>query len=377
MDNLKYIHEKPFILIVDDVSKNLQVIGNILLEEGCEISLASDGKEALETIKSDKPDLILLDIMMPDLSGYDVCKILKSDDNTKDIPVVFLTARTETDDVVKGFQLGGEDYITKPFKKEELLVRINTHLKLKRSKDIILKQNEKLKNLNSEKTEFMGIAAHDLKNPLNAIKGLAELILMDDEEITIKEIREYAGLIKTSSEYMLQIILDLLNVNAIEEGLISFNKTTFPINHLILLILEKFQHQADVKNIKFNYEQNDETFSVFADRTKTQQILENLISNALKFSPFNKNIRLSVFDQSESNLFRIEVQDEGPGLSKEDLSHLFGKFTRLSAKPTNNEHSTGLGLSIVKKLVEGMNGKIWCESELGKGAKFILELPKK
>ncbi len=366
--------EKPFILIVDDVSRNLQVIGNILLEEGFEISLASDGYEALETVRMDKPDLILLDIMMPDINGYEVCTVLKADESTKDIPVIFLTAKTETEDIVQGFQIGGEDYITKPFKKEELLVRINTHLRLKKARDIILQQNEELKKLNDEKNEFLGIATHDLKNPLNSIKGLAELILMEDGETPKDEILEYAGLIKSSSDYMLQIILDLLNVNAIEEGRINYELTYFDIGELVHTLVDKFRMQAEAKQITLHYNSSFPMQFCEADMTRMQQVIENLISNAIKFSQFNKNIWIDLKKGRTFGTIIVQIKDEGPGLSSEDLTKLFGKFVRLSPRPTNGENSTGLGLSIVKKLVEAMNGEIWCESELGKGATFILEL---
>lgn len=365
--------EKEFILVVDDVTKNLQVLGNILMEEGYEIALASDGFEALETVESDKPDLILLDIMMPELSGYDVCRKLKANDTTKEIPIVFLTARSETEDIVKGFSLGGSDYITKPFKREELLARIDTHLKLKRSRDIIVHQNEQLKKLNEEKNEFLGIAAHDLKNPLNSIKGLAELLIMDHGDTPKEEVLEYAELIKSSSEYMLQIIIDLLNVNAIEEGKVNFQIDTIDFVELTETLLTKFTKMSSAKEIKLNFSAENSIHYIDADAVRLQQVIENLVSNAIKFSPFNKNIWIKISDLNNGKT-KLEVKDEGPGLTEDDLKKLFGKFARLSAQPTNNENSTGLGLSIVKKLVEGMNGAIRCESVYGEGASFILEM---
>lgn len=365
----------PFILVVDDILKNLQVIGNILEEEGYEISVATGGEEALEMVEIDVPDLILLDVMMPDMNGFEVCRKLKEMQNVKDVPVIFLTAKTETEDIIQGFNLGGVDYITKPFKKEELLVRIKTHLDLKRSKEIIVNKNKRLEQLNKEKNEFLGIAAHDLKNPLSTIKGFAEILEMDDGRMGTEELKEFAGQIKSMSHYMFQIITDLLDMNAIEEGRMKMNPVDFEVVTVVMNALGKFNKPAEKKNIKINFEPEDYSLNAHADVSRTQQVLDNLISNALKFSPFDKNIWVKAYPYDMERIC-IEVKDEGPGISEEDKKKLFGKFTKLSARPTGDEHSTGLGLSIVKKIIEQMGGNIWCESELGKGAAFKMTLPK-
>lgn len=365
----------PFVLVVDDVLRNLQVIGNTLEDEGYEISVAQSGPEALEMIKLDKPDLILLDVMMPDMNGFEVCETLKADDETKNIPVIFLTAKTETEDIIKGFKLGGVDYISKPFKKEELLVRIQTHLDLKFAREKIEYKNDRLEQLNMEKNEFLGIAAHDLKNPLTGIKGLSELIVMEIEEMERTEIEEFCVQIKQLSEYMFQIIVDLLDINAIEEGKINLTIVDFPLEEVITHAMEKFNTQAKKKNITLHLDLQPFGEKVLGDANRTQQVLDNLISNAIKFSPFDKKIWISSEKHIDGESAIVEIRDEGPGISKEDKKKLFGKFARLSAQPTGNENSTGLGLSIVKKIVEAMDGAIWCESEPGKGASFKFTLP--
>ena len=363
----------PFIIIVDDIVKNLQVLGTMLEEENFDVAVAQDGFEALDIIEADPPDLILLDIMMPEINGYEVCEKLKQNEKTKDIPVIFLTAKNESEDVVAGFKIGGVDYVTKPFNKDELLVRIKTHLELKYSKDIILRQNAKLRELNDEKNEFLGIAAHDLKNPLSGIKGLAELIAMGNMEEA--EIIDFANHIKTSAEFMFGLITDLLDINSIEEGKLNLNCEVFPINALLNNAILEFKQRAEAKNIELISNIKTTYVMVNLDMPKTRQVIENIISNAIKFSPLNKQIYINSSVEKSNNFVLIEVQDQGPGISSEDMKKLFGKFARLSARPTADEHSTGLGLSIVKKLVEAMGGKIWCARQPGKGSSLKFTFP--
>jgi signal transduction histidine kinase len=326
-------------------------------------------------LEHDTPDLILLDVMMPNMTGFEVCEKIKQNPTLAAIPIIFLTAKSEIEDIVRGFKLGGVDYITKPFNKDELLVRINTHLNLKFARDLIIKQNTRLEQLNLEKNEFLGIAAHDLKNPLTAIKGLSEVLADPNSGLDKDEILDFSKMILHSSEFMFQIIIDLLDINAIEEGKINFNIEEIDAFELLKLVSNKFRMRAEDKRIKLNLIPNNDTLHAFADPGRCQQILDNLVSNAIKFSPFDRNIWIAASKTVDEKYIKIEVKDEGPGISEDDMKKLFGKFTRLSARPTNNENSTGLGLSIVKRLVEEMRGRIYCESKLGEGAKFVLELP--
>jgi signal transduction histidine kinase/ligand-binding sensor domain-containing protein len=266
-------------------------------------------------------------------------------------------------------------------------------------------RNQELERLNVEKNEFLGIAAHDLKNPLSGILSSAEIL---ERYYTNNPATErFTSMIIKSSDQMLEIITNILDVNRIESGLLSFDME--PIDLEILeLIIDAYQARAADKGILLHYEHPEQHVSVLADSQSFRQVFDNLISNAVKYSPHGKNITVrvkdvqsshtengivpSVADESakdttgtnvaslsfpvSSSFVRIEVQDEGPGISDEDMKRLFGKFARLSAQPTGGEHSTGLGLSIVKKMVEAMQGRVWCESELGAGATFVVELPK-
>jgi signal transduction histidine kinase len=235
----------------------------------------------------------------------------------------------------------------------------------------IEEQNEALQMMNIEKNEFLGIAAHDLKNPLSGIQGLASML--EDNADNPTSVREIAQVIMSGAEKMLELIGNLLDVNQLEQGGRKYEIQPVNVAWALMPVIESYFGRAEQKNITIDYSFAEETLICLADPLGFSQVFDNIISNAVKYSPMEKKIWISA--SRNGNMARISVRDEGPGLSEEDKKKLFGKFARLSAQPTGGEHSTGLGLSIVKSIAEGMGGKVWCESELGKGATFIVELP--
>lgn len=380
------------VLIVDDVSENLEVLGHTLHAHGIKILAAQSGSQALAIAAHKKPALILLDIQMPVMDGFMVCQELKANPETRDIPIIFLTARTGVEDIVQGFKLGAVDYLTKPINTTELLARVRTHLEMQRLRaDMMLQNyylqqevlerrraqeelecaNEHLRELNKQKNEFLGIAVHDLKNPLSGITALARAVRqlpdMEREEIELNMQH-----IMSTTERMFELIKNLLNVNAIEQG--GMRLTLSPVNLTLsaAMTLQSYNLKACAKSITLKTEISSDVVGV-CDEAAIVQVFDNLISNALKFSPEGSSITVRTYQRGDKA--RFEVQDEGPGLTAEDKAKLFGKFARLSAKPTGGENSTGLGLSIVKTMVEAMGGHVWCESTVGEGAVFIVEVP--
>jgi signal transduction histidine kinase len=232
-------------------------------------------------------------------------------------------------------------------------------------------QNEKLNALDHEKNEIIGIVAHDLKNPIIAIHGLAELVQSGFAEP--EQIPEITSQIVHTANRMLELVRNLLDVNRLESGTVQFHPVEFDLAPMAESTVWQYTQTASVKHITLHYRLETDVSMVYADEQATMQVLENLVSNAVKYSPHGKQVFIRI--SSKDDYVRLEVEDEGPGLSDEDKSKLFSKFARLSARPTGGEYSTGLGLSIVKKMVVAMNGKVWCESEYGKGATFIVELP--
>jgi signal transduction histidine kinase len=284
---------------------------------------------------------------------------------------------------------------------EHQLQHKNTELE-SANQEIALK-NQHLEELNNEKNEFLGIVAHDLKSPILSIKLLAQLL--HDTNVAQEERIRFTNTIISSSDQLSRIISNLLNVNAIERGGITLDITPFNLSVAAYSVFEEYTPRAEAKNVALHFESFTDG-ECLGDHTAVLQVMDNLVSNALKYSPGNKNVWFRIYGekawtqrndtayalqtgvQNATNGFagdvhkyptklcvRIEVQDEGPGLSEDDMKKLFGKFQRLSAKPTSGEQSTGLGLSIVKKMVEAMNGEVWCESAFGQGAVFVVELP--
>jgi signal transduction histidine kinase len=233
--------------------------------------------------------------------------------------------------------------------------------------------NVLLQHLHKEKNEFLGIAAHDLKNPLAQIILSSGTMNRYYERMSDAEIQEHIQRIGLVAVRMREIISNLLDINALEQGGIRIVLHPFDLTPKVHAVVQDYAERAAEKQLCFSTEMEGNLPLVNADETLMVQVLDNLVSNAVKYSPPNKNIFLRL--KSSKEAVRLEIQDEGPGFSEEDKEKLFGKFARLSARPTGGEHSTGLGLSIVKKMVEAMNGRVWCESELGNGATFIVELP--
>jgi signal transduction histidine kinase len=249
--------------------------------------------------------------------------------------------------------------------------------------------------LNIEKNEFLGIAAHDLKNPLTSIILSASIIQQYQTRMTVPEINDQMDHILITAKRMQETILNLLDINAIESGRFTFNPIAMNVVEVVNDVVEGYYLRAKDKEITLHFNHDSDEVMTMCDRNALMQVLENLISNAIKYSPLGKNVYVNVLSSSNdgrSTLFsreknaverlpmaqphvRIEFQDEGPGLTPEDKEQLFHKFAKLSAKPTGGEHSTGLGLSIVKKIIEAMHGQVWCESEIHHGATFIVELP--
>lgn len=238
------------------------------------------------------------------------------------------------------------------------------------------KLNDNLRKLDQAKNDILSLVVHDLKNPLAAIKSLADLIEKDYQRLTEEDLIEMTAMISSSSQRMFELINDLLDVNAIESGKRNISPSFIDIFSILQSLVKEYTIRAELKNIALHIQYNTtkKRCIIFIDQKAVRQVLENLISNAVKYSPHGKNINIRIFE--DEYVMRCEIQDEGPGISDSDKLNLFEKFKPLSATPTSGEDSTGLGLYIVKKLVETMDGKVWYESELGLGTTFIVEFPK-
>lgn len=364
MSNEMYI---PNILIVDDIPDNLRVLGGILKAEGYKIRPVLNGKLALQVAEKEKPDLILLDIMMPGLDGYEVCRRLKENSGLKDIPVIFISALSDTNDLVKAFESGGVDYITKPFQAAEVSIRVATHLK-------ICRQNADLRELNATKDKFFSIIAHDLRGPIGNMLSISEMI-SERGQVDEDTLFMFLKLQKELSKDTIQLLENLLIWARSNTNRIDFEPVSMDLNLLIKESIEGANVQAMNKNISISDTTNTK-FEVIADENMIRLVLRNLISNAIKFTPQGGQISISVNSGSDRSTI-ISVKDSGIGIPPDMLEKLFSIDSSNKRYGTDGESSSGLGLVLCKEFAEKHRGNISVESEEGKGSEFSFSIPEK
>lgn len=353
------------ILVVDDQPANIQVLGTILGRLGHEIIPARSGASALERLALRLPDLILLDLLMPEMDGCEVCRRLRENSEWENIPVIFLSAADDKDFIVRAFAAGGVDYITKPFNPAELISRVQTQLTLKSTRD-------QLKQLAEDKDELLGILAHDLKNHLGGMAMSARLLRNCVERGNDVRATRLAENIFHSSNQLLAFVKEFLTNAAADHG-IQVQPMTLNLSDAATAAVRQYQEAARRKELKFQTDLASENNAVWADPSALRQVLENLISNAVKFSPPGRQIQVRV--RPGHTHIECLIQDHGPGFTVADREKMFRRYGRLSARPTAGEPSSGLGLSIVRKLVSAMNGELHCESAPCCGAAFTVRLP--
>lgn len=357
--------KKPLILIVDDTPKNIQVLSSILHDRGYNICIATSGRQALESLKTEAPDLILLDIQMPAMDGFEVCKALKSNPATKEIPVIFLTAVIEHEKILEGFEIGAVDYITKPFNISELNARVATHIEISRSR-------AKLIELNATKDKFFSIIAHDLRSPFTAILGFSKLLLDNMDRYPADQTRKFVDNIYQTSKSTFELLQNLLEWSIMQTGkhTLKINKNNLKtiVDDISLL----YSNIAESKNIIL---QNNITHDIitFCDVEMTKTVLRNLISNAIKFTD-NEGL-ISINTVINASDVEIQISDSGVGIAAENIPYLFLIERNISTLGTNEEKGTGLGLILCKELIEKQGGKIWVESNSGIGTTFKFTLP--
>jgi two-component system, sensor histidine kinase and response regulator len=366
MNNYESGQNTANILIVDDIPANLKVLGDILKNEGFRVRPVPSGKLALQVIEKEKPDLILLDIMMPEMDGYEVCRHIKANHQFSEIPIIFISALNETGDVVKALKAGGVDYVTKPFQAEEVLARVHTHIKLYR-------QSIELKMINLTKDKFFSIIAHDLRGPMGGFAGMTELLVEHMQHMTMDEIQENLGLLRDSSNNLFQLLENLLQWARLQQHEISYNPGTLNLQSIANENVKLIEEFAKHKGIKITMDIPGK-LNVYADKNMLQTILRNHISNALKFTPVGGNVLLTA-NAPDDKYVEISVSDSGIGMTQEMIDSLFSLNSQNGRPGTGGEPSTGLGLLLCKEFVEKHGGTIRVESEIDKGSRFRFTVP--
>jgi two-component system, sensor histidine kinase and response regulator len=354
------------ILVVDDQPANIQIIGTVLGALGHEIVPASDGLTALKRIAMRAPDLILLDLLMPVMDGFEVCRQIKANPDWREIPVIFLSAADDKELIVRALDSGGIDFVTKPFSHAELISRVRTQLTFKATRD-------RLAQIAEDKDELIGILAHDLKNSLGGINMSAELLHGQVKRFDDGRLLNLAENLLHTSAQSLAFVKEYLANAASDQGFVP-KLDVANLADAASRVVWRYQEAARRKQLQIQTDFAEEDCTVVTDFSALDQVLDNLLSNALKFSPPGRHIYVSV--RRANGRVECVIRDEGPGFNESDKARMFRRYGRLSARPTAGEPSTGLGLSIVRKLVQLMNGELTCESNEGQGAAFSIRLPR-
>jgi signal transduction histidine kinase len=406
MDELKF-NEKSTILVVDDTPDNL-VLMSSLLKSDYKVKIVNGGEKALKIAASDTPpDLILLDIMMPEMDGYEVCRQLKGDPRTEGIPVIFLTAKSEVEDERKGLQLGAVDYITKPVSPPILMARVKNHLALKamtdflRDKNDILEhevarrtrevmaiqeiavKNRQLEEASRMKSEFLANMSHELRTPLNAIIGFSEVLKDGLMGKLSTQQNEYIEDIFASGIHLLSLINDILDLSKVEAGKMTLELEALEVGSLLHSCLQVVREKALVHRLKLTTEVEEDLDEVWLDERKVKQILYNLLSNAVKFTPEDGEVhvtarrvqRAAVTGGALADYLELVVSDTGIGISTEDQARLFQPFTQIDSTLARRYEGTGLGLAMVKRLAELHGGAVALRSAPKVGSTFTVWLP--
>ena len=362
------------ILIVDDVVSNVLLLKILLTNEKFQVVTASNGNMCIEQARKEKPDLILLDVMMPDISGYDAAVILKKDPETQDIPIIFLTALNSPSDLVKGFQVGANDFLTKPFNKEELLMRVMHQIELVAAKKTIIRQNEELKRTISNRDKMYSVIAHDLRSPMASIRMVLNLVVnVVSREVVGDEVFDLLDKANRESEDVHDLLDNLLKWTKSQTGRLNVVMQDIDLDDIVPGVVDIFRMIAEIKGIKIEYLSGDEQLVVRGDNDMLKTIIRNFISNAVKFTPDGKNIE--VFCNREGDFARISVRDHGVGIAPERVQDIFhnGETTY----GTGGEEGSGLGLQLCQDFARKIGGDVRVESTLGEGSTFSFTVPLK
>ncbi|OGG52062.1 MAG: hypothetical protein A3F84_18375 [Candidatus Handelsmanbacteria bacterium RIFCSPLOWO2_12_FULL_64_10] len=368
------------ILVVDDTPENLQVLSGMLKGQGYRVRPVPSGRLALQAARNDPPDLILLDINMPEMNGYEVCERLKLDERLRPIPVIFISVLNETADKLKAFRVGGVDYVTKPFQFEEVEARVGAHLKLRGLQVELGRQNhrlqesyDKLCDLESLRDNLCHMIVHDLRTPLTAVKGFMQLLEMTDGQNLSEGGRESVRKATGATETLVEMVSSLLDVSRMESGEMKLSLSECDLVSVARDVLGKMESLRGGRTLSLAMK--EERILLTCDSDLISRTLQNLLGNALKFTPPDGEVRVGI--EPGVGTVRVFVADNGPGIPPEYHKKIFEKFGQVEARSQRQKHSTGLGLTFCKLAVEAHGGQIGVDSEVGKGSTFWFVLPQR
>ena len=360
------------ILIVDDVVSNVLLLKILLTNEKFQVCTANCGNMCIEQAKKEKPDLILLDVMMPDINGFDTAVILKKDPETQDIPIIFLTALNNPSDLVHGFQVGANDFLTKPFNKEELVMRVMHQIQLVAAKRIIVRQNDELRRTINNRDKMYSVIAHDLRSPMASIRMVLNLAVNVVSPDTVgPEIFELLDKANRESEETHDLLDNLLKWTKSQTGRLNVVYQDFDLDEVVPGVVDIFTMIAEMKKITLKYIPSEEKITVHADNDMVKTVIRNFLSNAIKFTPEGKGIE--VFFNREGDFARISVRDHGVGIAADRVETIFHKGE--TTYGTGGEEGSGLGLQLCQDFARKNGGDAYVESVEGEGSTFSFTIP--
>jgi len=362
------------VLIVDDVVSNVLLLKILLANEKFQVCTASNGKDCIEISRKEHPDLILLDVMMPDLNGFDTAVILKKGEDTKDIPIIFLTALNTPQDLVHGFQVGASDFLTKPFNKEELVMRVTQQISLVAAKRIIEQQNQELRATLNNRDKMYSVIAHDLRSPMASIRMVLNLVVASTSPETVgEEIYNLLDQANRESEEVHDLLDNLLKWTKSQTGRLNVVKQELELNDIIPGVVEIFDNIAATKHIKLELKSESDSLKVEADNDMLKTVVRNFLSNAIKFSPADSTIEIAMTKENE--FAKVSVRDHGVGIASDRLGSIFHKGE--TTYGTGGEEGSGLGLQLCQDFARKNGGDCTVESVEGEGSTFSVLIPLK
>lgn len=366
----------PTILVVDDTQQNVQVLTQMLRGKQYKVLAAFNGEDAIALLSRKTPDLILLDVMMPGMDGFETCREIRKESAYDDIPIIFLSALSDVDAKVKALESGGVDYITKPFQQLEVLARIELHLRLRRLELERQENVARLEKMNREKDEVLGIISHDMRNPIGGIIGISNFLRTDGPSDD-KELADMLKLIESSAERLLSLVNDLLDIALIEANSLQLTFTETDIGAYCNDVIQLHRATAKSKGVRLDLVEKVEGIMAEVDVTKFSQIVGNLVSNAIKFTEEGGQIRVEIGSSPiDSTQLQLQIIDSGMGIPKDLMPKLFEKFgaQRLGTK---GEKGTGLGMPLVKRYIDLHHGTVTVDSMEKIGTTFTIRIPLK
>ncbi len=353
---------KPDVLVVDDTPENLRLLVNLLSERGCKVRPVPSGELALRAARASRPDLILLDVSMPGIDGYETCRLLKSIEIIRDIPVIFISAHDEPEDKVRAFRAGGVDYVTKPFNVDEVAARVGTHLTLHRQRQELEDANGRLRELEALRESLTHMLVHDMRSPLLAIDLGLDLVAMEAPQDNVR-LGEMLALSKRSVRSLVGMVSDMLDVGRLESDALKPHLETFDLVPVVEEIVRMFRPAAGDRQVRVDAER---TCLTTGDPELVRRVVQNLLGNAVKFTPCEGSIDIVL--RKEGTRTRVEVADTGPGIEPAFKERIFEKYGQVDSPKARK--GFGLGLAFARMAVEAHGGSIGVNSNPGKGSRF-------